>query len=137
MSYARARALQEAVFAALSGDAGVTAAVGGRVYDAPLHADGPEAGLGPYVTLGDERVEAWGARGLAGSLHDIEVGVHGSDDGFAAVKDAAGAVAAALEAPLALSAGRVVTAGFVGARARRVKDGGRRIDLRFRFRIEE
>lgn len=131
MSYAAARALQEAVFARLSAEPGLA----GRVFDHVPHGDGPGAVSGLHVTLGDERVEAWGARGLEGAVHEIEIGVHGPEDGFAQVKDAAAAVVAALEGPLAPAAGRVVTAGFLGARARRVA-GGRRIDLRFRFRIE-
>ncbi len=136
MSYALAAALQEAVFAALADSAEVAAEVGGRIYDAPPHADGPAAGPGVYVTLGDERVEAFGAEGLRGAVHEIEISVHGGAEGYAAVKRAAAAVAAALEAPPAPSVGRVATADFTGARARRTKDGGRRVDLRFRYRVE-
>ena len=136
MTYALAAALQEAVFAALAGSAEVAAEVGGRVYDAPPHADAPEAAAGPYVTLGDERVEAFAAQGLTGAVHEIEVSVHGGAEGYAAVKRAAAAVAAALEAAQALAVGRVASADFTGARARRTRDGGRRIDLRFRFRVE-
>lgn len=136
MSYAWSAALQEAAFAALTGSAELTALVAGRVFDAPPHADGPEAAGGPYVTLGDEKAEAWGAQGLTGAVHEIEVSVHGGDAGFAGAKRVAAAAAAALEALPPLAAGRVATAEFLGARARRTREGGRRIDLRYRFRIE-
>lgn len=136
MSYAFSAALQEAAFAALAASAEVAALTGGRVFDAPPHADGPEAVGGPYVTLGDERAEAWGAQGLSGAVHEIEVSVHGGAEGFAGAKRIAAAAAAALEALPPLAAGRVATAEFLGARARRTKDGGRRIDLRYRYRIE-
>ena len=137
MTYALSFALQEAVYAALTGSGELAALVGGRIFDSPPHADAPEAEAGPFVTLGEERAEAWGAQGLSGAEHEIEVSVHAGPEGFAAAKRAAAAVAEALvEALPPLATGRVATADFLGARARRAKDGGRRIDLRFRFKVE-
>lgn len=137
MTYALSFALQEAVYAALTGSGELAALVGGRIFDSPPHADAPEAEAGPCVTLGEERAEAWRAQGLEGSEHEIEVSVHSGEASFAQAKKIAAAAAAALEDGLPpLSQGRLATADFLGARARRPRDGGRRIDLRFRFKVE-
>ncbi len=137
MTYRASFALQEAVYAALTGSATLATLVGDRIYDAPPHAEAADASAGVFVTLGDERVSDWSAQGLSGAIHDFEVTVHGTDEGFAAAKVAAEAVSAAVLGPLpALSQGRVATADFRGARARRERTGGRAIELRFRFRIE-
>lgn len=137
MSYGASFALQEAVYSALAGSAALATLVGARIYDAAPHADAPDAPAGVFVTLGDERVSDWSAQGLSGAIHDFAVTVHGSDEGFAAAKVAAEAVSAAILGSLPpLSQGRVATADFRGARARRERTGGRAIELRFRFRIE-
>lgn len=49
-----ARALQEAVFATLSGDAALAALVGGRVHDGP-----PRNVAAPYLHLGEMTVRDW------------------------------------------------------------------------------
>ncbi|MEM1314026.1 MAG: DUF3168 domain-containing protein [Pseudomonadota bacterium] len=137
MSYAGAGALQEAAYQALSASPALEALVGGRVFDAAPHRDGPEGAPGTYVLLGDERTRPWGARGLEGAEHELEVAVVSPAESFASAKAAAGAVSDVLLGPLpALAAGRVATAQFAGARTRRLRDGGRRIELRFRFRVE-
>ncbi len=136
MSVSASLALQEAVWAALTGSTELAALVGGRVFDTPPHADAPDAGAGPFVVLGEERVEPWGAQGLSGAVHELEVAVQGSEAGFAGAKRIAAAVAAAMETLPPLGVGRVATADFAGARARRTRDGGRRIELRFRYRVE-
>lgn len=135
MSYAGA-SLQEAIYAALTGSAEVSALAGGRVWDAPPHADDPVVEKGPWLTLGEERVEAWTAQGLNGALHVCEVSVHSGADGFAQAKRLASAATRAVTGIGDPAEGRIVTADFLGARARREKAGGRRIDLRFRFRVE-
>lgn len=137
MSVLRSLALQEAIYAALSGDAALSALVDGRINDEPVHLDDPGADAGPYVTLGDERVRRWNAQGLVGAIHDAEVSVHSVTGGFATGKEIAGHVERVLSAAaLTLPEGRVVTSSLRGARARRIADGGRRIDLRFEFRVE-
>ncbi|MFT6774426.1 MAG: hypothetical protein ACJA1L_002138 [Paracoccaceae bacterium] len=137
MTVSRALALQEAIYSALSGDAALSALVDGRINDEPVHLDAPGADPGPYVTLGDEKVRRWNAQGLSGAIHEAEVSVHAVSGGFADVKRIAGEVERVLsDAQLALSAGRVVTSSLRAARAVRTADGGRRIDLRFEFRIE-
>lgn len=137
MSYEASAALQAAIFAALSGSTGLAALAGDRIWDTPPHADGAEGAFGLYVLLGEERVADWSAQGLAGSSHEVEISVLAANEGFAAAKLAAEHVAAAMTGGLAaLPSGRVASADFIGAKARREKEGGRRIDLRFRFRIE-
>lgn len=137
MSYETSAALQGAVYAALSGSGGLAALAGDRIWDAPPHDDGAEAEAGLYVLLGEETVSDWSAQGLNGSAHEIEISVHAAEPGFASAKLAAEAVAAAVTGGLpALPSGRVASADFLGAKARRGKDGGRGIFLRFRFRIE-
>ena len=137
MSYGASFALQEAVYTALTGSAALSALVGDRIYDAAPHGAAPDASAGVFVTLGEERVSDWSAQGLSGAIHDFEIVVHGPHEGFGTAKQAAEAISAAvLDGLPALSAGRVATADFRGARARRERTGGRAIELRFRFRIE-
>jgi hypothetical protein len=137
MTVLRALALQEAIFAALSGDAALSALVDGRINDEPVHLDDPTSGSGPYVTLGDEKVRRWNAQGLTGAIHEAEVSIHAASGGFADVKRIAAEVERVLgQTPLTLAAGRVVTTSLRGARAVRIAEGGRRIDLRFEFRVE-
>jgi hypothetical protein len=137
MSVLRALALQEAMFAALAGDAALSALVDGRIHDEPVHLDDPAADPGPYVTLGDETVRRWNAQGLTGAIHEAQVSVHAASGGFADVKRIAAEIERVLSAaPLGLSSGRVVTTSLRGARAVRIAEGGRRIDLRFEFRVE-
>ncbi|MEO1611998.1 MAG: DUF3168 domain-containing protein, partial [Pseudomonadota bacterium] len=71
--------------------------------------------------------------------HEVEIRVHGPVRGFLPVKEAAAAVAALIEAqPPAPSRGAVITHEFTGARTRREEQGAaRRIDLTFRFVIED
>ena len=137
MSVLRSGALQEALYSALTGDAAVASLTGGRIYDEPLHLDAPTADPGPYVTLGDERVRPWNAIGLRGGIHETDVSVHAPEGGYAAAKEIAAEVDRVVaEAALTLPDGRVVTRLLRGARARRVAEQGRRIDLRFEFRVE-
>ncbi|MGG7565666.1 DUF3168 domain-containing protein [Rhodovulum sp. DZ06] len=136
MSVLKSAALQEAIYAALSGDAVLSGLVEGRIFDEAVHLDAPGADPGPYVTLGDETVRDWSAIGLTGGIHEAQVSVHAPTGGFASVKGIAAEVERVLSAPLAPASGRVVTQVLRGARARRVAEGGRRIDLRFEFRVE-
>ena len=135
MSYGMAAALQEAVFERLSGDAGVTALVGGAVYDALPSGAVPKT----YVVLGpeDTRVRADGSG--QGAWHRFTVSVVSDGTGFHAAKAVAGAVSDALvDADLSLSRGRLVALHFWRARARREGSGNlRRVDLTFRARVEE
>lgn len=135
MSYGIAAALQAAVWQRLSGDAALTALVGAAIFDAP-----PPGPLPPtYVALGPEDARARADGSGQGAWHSFTVSVVTNAAGFQAAKEVAGAVSDALiDAPLALSRGRLVALNFDRARARRERPGDiRRIDLRFRARVEE
>lgn len=139
MTYALAWPLQQAVFQLLSSDPAVSAAVGGRIYDAPLPAEAEADPEGPWVTLGDERVEDWSTASDRGAVHRLTITVHAPHRGFAEAKQAAGAISEALlGGALTLSRGRVVQVGFLGARTRRAEgDALRSIELRFRVALED
>ena len=135
MSYAVSAALQAAVFGRVSTDAGVQALVGADVFDAVPTGSLPLT----YVVLGEEDVRAWSNSSANGAVHDFTVSVFSDAAGFSAAKEVAVAVNDALvDAPLVLSRGHLVTLDFLSARARRGKaPDGRRIDLRFRARVED
>ncbi len=135
MSYGAALALQKAVFAHLSGDAGVTAALGGAVFDAVPPGALPET----YAVLGAEEVRSRGDSSGATARHDFSVSVVSTAAGFAAAKQAAAAIADALAgAALVLERGHLNDLALVKTRALRLQGGQqRRIDLRFRARIDD
>ncbi|HEU0220836.1 MAG TPA: DUF3168 domain-containing protein [Paracoccaceae bacterium] len=139
MTYALAWPLQEAVFAALQAHAGVTAIVGTRIYDAAPHAANVPDPLEDYVTLGEELVRPFNTADGIGGTHDFAVTVHSGRDGFQRSKALAGAICDALiDAPLALSRGRLVALRFVQAQALRGRaPERRRVVLRFRAVIED
>jgi len=136
MSYGVAAALQAAVYQQLLADADVSALVGAAVYDAL------PAGVLPatYVSLGPETVRDRSDKSGAGALHVFTVSVVTETAGFGAAKAVAAAITDALTgAGLSLSRGRLVGLWFDRATARRTGSGGsiRRIDLRFRARVED
>ncbi len=135
MSYAVSAALQAAVFARVANDAAVQALVGSDVYDAVPSGTLPLT----YVVLGEEDVRAWSNISANGAVHDFAIAVVSDAAGFSAAKAVAVAVNDALiDAPLMLSRGSLVTLDFLSARARRGKaPDGRRIDMRFRARVED
>jgi hypothetical protein len=135
MSYSISAPLQSAVFAALSADPDVSAAVGGAIYDAL------PAGALPalYVSLGPESVSAADDKTGGGAIHLFAVSIITENPGFSAAKAAAGAVCDVLHgADLTLSRGRLVSMRFERARAGKIDEGtGRKIDLTFRARVED
>lgn len=136
MSYGVAAALQAAVYQRLLGDAGVSALVGAAVYDALPAGDLPQT----YVSLGPENVRDRSDRTGSGAVHQFTVSVVTQTAGFGAAKSVAAAVGDALSgADLPLSRGRLVGLWFERASARRSGKAGRtrRIDLRFRARVED
>ena len=135
MSYGMAAALQVAVYQALSADGALAALIGGAVYDMV-----PAGSVPPvYVVLGAEDVRDASDKSGAGARHDFTVSVVACASGFHMAKTVAAAVSDALvDADLALERGRLVSLEFQRARARREGAGQlRRIDLRFRARIED
>lgn len=136
MSYAIAGALQAAVYQHLLADPRVNALVGNAVYDALPAGDLPTV----YVALGPENVRDRSDRDGAGAEHRFTVSVVTNASGYGIAKDVAGAVSDALvDAELGLSRGRLVGLWFARAQARRDGKAGRvrRIDLRFRARVED
>ena len=137
MTFAFSAGLQGAVYQRLVSDAGVSALVGGAVYDAP-----PEPGTPArlaHVTLGEERTRPFDTKTSRGALHDFTVVVHSGADGFAAAKRVAAAICAALvDAPLVLEAGRLVSLRFQRATAERAAaPEKRRVNLLFRAVIDQ
>lgn len=133
MTYALSIPLQRAVFDRLRSDGGVAAALGEAIFDALPVGAPPDL----YVTLGDEEVLDRSDSRTRAALHRLELVVRGRGDGFLAVKTAAAAVCAALEAPgLVLSDGRLSDVRFRRARARRLRSG-RQITLQYDLRVEE
>jgi hypothetical protein len=139
MTYALSWPLQQGVFQLLGNDPAVTAHVGGRIYDAPLPPEAEAEPDGVYVTLGDETVRDWSTATDHGAQHLLTVAVHAPRRGFAAAKQAAGAISdALLSGAIGMSRGRVVLVRFVGARTRRTEGGAlRRIEMRFRVTAED
>ncbi len=135
MSYGVASALQAAVFVAVSGDVAVQALVGSDVFDALPAGSLPQT----YVVLGEEIVRPKSDGSARGAEHDFTVSVFSDAAGFAAAKAVAVAVSDALvDANLVLMRGVLVSLVFRQARANRGKaPDGRRIDLRFRARVED
>ncbi len=135
MSYASAAALQEAVYQKLTGDAALSALVGGAIYDAL-----PEGSLpATYVALGPEEVRERGDGTAGGAWHRFTVSVVTAEAGFHAAKQVAAAIGdALLGADLTLTRGHLAALNFDRARARREGTGAlRRIDLTFRARIDD
>lgn len=135
MTYAIAGALQKAVFERLQADATITGLVGTAIYDAIP----PGIVGGTYVSLGPEDVRDASDDTGYGAWHEITVSVVTDEAGFSGAKEVATAVSDALvDAPLPLVRGHLVALNFYRARARRVQDADvRRIDLRFRARVED
>ena len=136
MSYGVAAALQKAVYETLVADATVSALIGTNVFDAPPAGPVPET----YVALGPEDVRERSDQTGRGALHRFTISVVSEDSGFAAIKTVATAVSDALDgAAPALDRGELVGLWFERASARRTGQAGRirRIDLRFRARVED
>lgn len=135
MSYGVSTALQQAVYQHLVADPGVTALVGGAIYDAVP----PGIVAGTYVSLGPEDVRDASDLTGHGALHEITVSVVTDAAGFSTAKAVATAVSDALvDAALTLDRGALVYLNFHRARARRVQDADvRRIDLKFRARVQD
>lgn len=138
MSLALSGELQGEIYNALIGDAAVTALVGGEIYDAPLPASGTVPS-GEHVTLGEEAVKPFGSVTSSGGVHDFDVVVHSTANGFAAAKVVAAAVSDVLvDANFSISGGHLVSLRFVKAKAKRgLAPELRRIEMRFRAVIED
>ncbi|MGF1659372.1 MAG: DUF3168 domain-containing protein [Rubrimonas sp.] len=138
MSCAYSWPLQQALHGALSARPELSALVGGRIHDEAPADDALIGDDAAWVLLGDEQVSPWATASDAGAAHIVTLSVISTHRGFAVAKQVAGAVCEVALGPLKLSRGRVVNAGFLGAKTRRLAAGpARRIDLRFRIVIED
>ncbi|WP_420567560.1 DUF3168 domain-containing protein [Thalassovita sp.] len=135
MSYAMSAALQGAVFQQLITDTTLGGLVGANVFDAVPAGEVPDT----YVSLGPELVRDRSDKTGAGAEHEFTVTVYTTEAGFSGAKEVAAAICDALvDAPLALSRGHLVAMNFFKAQAVRDRTGsGRRIDLKFRARVED
>ena len=130
MSYGVAAALQAAVYQRLA-----ATLPGVEVHDALPNG----AGRGTFVLLGpEEAVDASDKTG-GGAEHRFVVSVISDATGFLAAKEIAVAISDALVgAALVLTRGHLVSLQFLKAVAKRLSEGeARRIDLRFRARVED
>ncbi|MCA2013392.1 DUF3168 domain-containing protein [Cereibacter sphaeroides] len=134
MSYQSAAALQTALYHLLTGDATLAGLVPGGIFDAPP----PATPQGTYVVLGEEDVIDRSDVTGPGAEHRVLVQVVSDAAGFATAKAASARIGALLpDAMPVLSTGRVVAIWFHQAQARRAEGNAlRRIDLRFRVRVE-
>jgi hypothetical protein len=130
-----ALALQQAVFAALSADAGVGAVLGSppRVYD-----EVPRGAVVPYAVLGEATETDWSTSTDNGVSLLFSVTAWSRGAGFQEAKLIAGAIRAALDgAALNLSGSTLIALRFQGADYGRESDGvTRRAALKFRALIE-
>lgn len=135
MSYGVSAALQAALYQALVTDAALGALVGGAIYDAVPSGTIPDT----YVVLGAETVLDRSDQSSAGAEHRLMISVQSDVAGFAQAKEIAGRISDLLHgADLPLVRGRLVYLNFRRAVARRIGTGNqRRIDLRFRARVED
>ena len=135
MSYQLAPALQAAIYQLLSNDSALGALLGGAIYDAIPPATPPAT----YVLIGPEEVTDASDKTGHGAEHRLTISVLTNATGFLPAKDIAARIAELLDAPaLALSRGRLVALWFDRAEARKIEgDQTRRIDLRFRARVED
>lgn len=126
-------ALQTAVYGRLSSDAPLASIVGVHVYDAVPAGPVPDI----YVLIGEEVVTDASDKLMHGARHDLSIAVISTADSFLSLKEAAAAITSALDAPeLTLSRGSVTALWFQGATSKRNASGQRRIDLKFRVRLE-
>ena len=135
MSYILSGPLQSTIFTTLGNDAGLTRLVGSAIFD-----QAPSGVIaGDYVSLGEETVKDASDLACNGAVHDFVVTVVSQQPGFKTAKDIAGAVCNVLiDASPAMTRGHIVSLNFVSARAVRTKgDARRRIDLRFRARVDD
>lgn len=134
MSYQATAALQVALYDLLTGDATLAGLLPGGIFDAPP----PGTPQGTYGVIGEEEAIDRSDGTGAGAEHRLLVQVVSDASGFATAKAAAARIAAILPgAQPALATGRVVAIWFHQAQARRAEGNAfRRIDLRFRVRIE-
>ena len=127
-------ALQQAIYAALTMDDGVSEALDGRVFDTP-----PRAASFPYCVIGDDVASDWSTATEKGSEHALTVHVWSRADGQMQAKLAAEAVRDALDgAELAITGQVLIALSHLATEHARESDGETvHALLRFRAVLEE
>ncbi len=135
MSYMIAPALQTAIYQYLITDSDLQAFLQDALYDAIPPATPP----GTYALIGAEEAFDRSDKTGKGAEHRLVISVVTNATGFLAAKQIAARICDLLEAPnLTLARGRLVAMWFDRAEARKIEgDQTRRIDLRFRARVED
>jgi hypothetical protein len=135
MSYQLAPALQTAIYQHLAADTALADLVGDALFDAIPPATPPAT----YVLIGTEQVTDRSDKTAHGAEHLLTINVVTNATGFLPAKHIAARIAELLDAPvLGLPRGRLVAMWFDRAEARKLEgDQTRRIDLRFRARVED
>jgi hypothetical protein len=111
--------LQKAVFAVLTGDAGVGALVGDRIYDAT-----PRKAQFPYLNFGSGRTDDWSTGTEEGEEHSLTLHAWSREPGKRETYQILEAVKAALhDTALDLDGHRLVNLRFESAQAARDPDG--------------
>ncbi|MGH1577209.1 DUF3168 domain-containing protein [Planktotalea sp.] len=133
MSVLLSDVLQSAVYDRLVANVELGAIVNAHIYDAMPAGPVPDL----YVLIGEEVVKDSSDVSGAGSQHDVLISLISTADSFLTLKQAASAVWTALDSSdLVLSEGRVVGFWFRASTAKRSSSGQRKIDLKFRARLE-
>lgn len=135
MTLGHLAALHRAIYAILANDTDISAIIGGHIYDALPAGPLPEV----FISLGAEVMTDRSDKTGGGSEHEFVISVITTQPGFLRAKDVAAAIGRALleDAP-AFGDLPVVYLNFTRADARRDTDTQtRRIDLRFRARIDQ
>lgn len=110
--------LQQAVYDALTADSGVSGLVAG------IHDYAPEDGPFPYIQLGEEALQDWSTKDVAGGEHTLTLHIWSQQRGHKQVKAIMTAVHDALhEASLTLSGYRLVMLRFTFGEILRDPDG--------------
>ncbi|MEM8979397.1 MAG: DUF3168 domain-containing protein [Pseudomonadota bacterium] len=135
MSYGPAPDLQQAIYAALTGDAELTSLSGGAVFDAMPEGKPEDC----FILIGDEEVRDRSDVSGFGADFLVAISVIGPSDGFLKIKQIAARVS-----DLLLNFNPSLARGCIGfshldrVRARRsTPQTHRRVDLRFRMRVDD
>jgi hypothetical protein len=126
-------ALAEAVFARLSGDAELSALVGGRIHDRA-----PRNAVHPFVAFGTADVRPLDSDLAPASLHRFEIEAHSRYEGQAEAAAIAGRVVGLLhDASLTLDGHRLAQLRHIGTRTQSARgDRSYRAVMRFRALTE-
>ena len=112
-------ALQQAIYATLSADSGVSDAVGDRIFDAV-----PRGAAYPYIVIGDDKESDWSTATEPGSSHALTIHIWSRAAGRRETRLAAEAVIAALNgAELALSGQTLIDLRWLESESSRESDG--------------